>query len=132
MITNFFTGSELIVLDMLPKGHKFKQRYFVGHTFPDLKRGNVNFHRRIPQATFWVDIIHMDSSMCPNGSKAALKFENRYVSRLPHKFNSSDEIEGAITKVWDELTFGEVQSIFRNWMSRFAQVIAKGGEYIVE
>jgi hypothetical protein len=27
-----------------------------------------------------------------------------------HEFNSSDEIEDAIIKVWDELTFGGVQS----------------------
>jgi hypothetical protein len=32
-------------------------------------------------------------------------------------FNSSDGIEEAITKVWDELTFDEVQSAFHNWMS---------------
>jgi hypothetical protein len=30
------------------------------------------------------------------------------------EFNSSDEIEEAIIKVWDELTFDEVQSAFRN------------------
>jgi hypothetical protein len=30
------------------------------------------------------------------------------------KVNSSDEIEEAITKVWDELTFDEVQNVFHN------------------
>jgi hypothetical protein len=34
------------------------------------------------------------------------------------EFNSSDEIEEAIAKVWDEFTFDEVESVFHNWMSR--------------
>jgi hypothetical protein len=66
----------------------------------------------------------MDNSMHYNGSKVASKFEKHHVSRLPHphylldinpcdfwlfemlngglknrEFNSSDEIEGAITEV---------------------------------
>jgi hypothetical protein len=48
------------------------------------------------------------------------------------EFNSSDEIEGVITKVWDELTFDEVQIVFHNWMSGLAWVIENGGKYIVE
>jgi hypothetical protein len=60
MITLFLTGRKLFVLDILPKGSKFSQLYFAGHVFPDPKRENVNFHRRIPQATFWG---HVDNSM---------------------------------------------------------------------
>jgi hypothetical protein len=45
------------------------------------------------------------------------------------KFNSIDEIEEAIRKVWDELTFDEVPSVFYNWMSRLAWVIEIGGIY---
>jgi hypothetical protein len=44
------------------------------------------------------------------------------------EFNSSDEIEEAIAKVWDELTFDEVQSAFHNWLSRLAWVIANERE----
>jgi hypothetical protein len=44
------------------------------------------------------------------------------------EFNSSDEIEEANPKVWNELTFDEVQSIFHNWMRRLAWVIGNGGE----
>jgi hypothetical protein len=36
------------------------------------------------------------------------------------EFISRDESEEAITKVWDRLTFDEVQSLFHNWMSRRA------------
>jgi hypothetical protein len=46
------------------------------------------------------------------------------------EFNSSDEIEKAMTKAWDELTFDEVQNAFHNRMSRFAWVIENGGECI--
>jgi hypothetical protein len=48
------------------------------------------------------------------------------------EFNSSDQIEKAIAKVWDEPTFNEVWSIFHNWISRLAWVIENGGEYIME
>jgi hypothetical protein len=48
------------------------------------------------------------------------------------KFNSSDENEEATTKVWDEPTFEEVQSVFHNWMSHVAWVIKNRGEYIIE
>jgi hypothetical protein len=41
-------------------------------------------------------------------------------------FNSSDEIEEAITKVWDGLFVDELQSMFHNWMSRLARVIENG------
>jgi hypothetical protein len=46
--------------------------------------------------------------------------------------NSRDEIEEAIMKVSDELTVGEVQSGFHNWMSRLTWVIEKWGESIME
>jgi hypothetical protein len=48
------------------------------------------------------------------------------------KFNSSDEIGEAIPKVWDELAFDEVQTVFPNWMSGLARVIENGEEYMIE
>jgi hypothetical protein len=36
------------------------------------------------------------------------------------EFNSSHAIEEPITKVWDEITFDEVQSVFYNWMNCLA------------
>jgi hypothetical protein len=52
MTNTFFTGHKLIVLDILLKGSKFSRLYFSDYIFSDLKRENVNFHSRIPQATF--------------------------------------------------------------------------------
>jgi hypothetical protein len=42
------------------------------------------------------------------------------------EFTSNDEIEEAITKVGDGLTFNELQNVFHNWMSRLAWVIENG------
>jgi hypothetical protein len=47
-------------------------------------------------------------------------------------FNPSDEIEEAITKVWNELTFDELQSVFHSGMNRLAWIIENGGECVTE
>jgi hypothetical protein len=140
----------------LTKRKQIQPDIFCRLHFPDLKRENVNFHRRIPHATFWV---HVDNSLCHNKSKVAPKFERHLVSRSPHspyspninpcdfwffgigvlkgilkdrEFNSSGAIEGAITKVWDKVTFDEVQSVFHNWMIRLAWVIENEEEYMIK
>jgi hypothetical protein len=48
------------------------------------------------------------------------------------EFASTDEIERAMTKVWNDLTFDHVKSAFRNWMNRLSWVIENGGEYVHE
>jgi hypothetical protein len=45
------------------------------------------------------------------------------------EFHSSNEIEETITRVWDDFSVDNVQSVFQNWMIRLAQVIENGGEY---
>jgi hypothetical protein len=60
---------------------------FVDCIFPSSKKEDVDFHRWIPQATFWV---HMDNSICHNGSKMTSKFEEHRVSRLPYQPDSPD------------------------------------------
>jgi hypothetical protein len=139
MITIFFTALQLIMLDVLSKGSKFNQQYFIDYMFLDLKTENRNFRRRMPFAFFWV---HMDNSMGHNGSKVVSKFDKHHMVRLPHpsysrdlspcdfwlfwmlkgilkdqEFHAHDEIEEAITMAWNDLTFDEVQSIFHNWMN---------------
>lgn len=154
MITIFFSPRELIVLDVLPRYHRYNQLYFIDYIFPDLKRANQSFHRRMPGETFWV---HMDNSMCHNGSKVMAKFGKYHMSRFPHppyspdispcdfwffgllkelfknrEFASDTEIVDAITEAWDDLTFDDVRSVFRNWMGRLKWVIENGGEYVHE
>jgi hypothetical protein len=49
-----------------------------------------------------------------------------------HRFHSSDEIEGAVPKVLDDLTFEDVQRVFHNWMNCSAWAIMNDGEYTLE
>jgi hypothetical protein len=44
----------------------------------------------------------------------------------------SDNIEEAIMKISKDLTFGDVQSVYRNCMSHLAWVIENSGEYVHE
>jgi hypothetical protein len=48
------------------------------------------------------------------------------------EFHSGGEFEAVTAKVWDELTFDEVQTVIHNWMSRLEWVIKNGGESIIE
>jgi hypothetical protein len=154
MITLFFTARKLIVVDVMPKGWKYNQLYFVDNIVPGLKRGKMSFAPRKPGSTFRV---HMDNSLCHNRAKITSEFQKHHLARMMHppsspdispcdfwlfgmlkgirkdqEFVSSEEIEVAIADLWNGLTFDDVQSVFRNWMSRLTWVIENGGEYILE
>jgi hypothetical protein len=47
---------------------------------------------------------------------------------MDREFTSSNESEDAIAMAWNDLTFDDTQSVFRNWMSRLALVIEKCAE----
>jgi hypothetical protein len=83
----FFTACQLILLDVLPKGSKFNQQYFIDYVIPDLKTENQNFRCRMPPATFWVQT---DNSTCRNGSKVVSKFDKHHIARLLHPPYSPD------------------------------------------
>jgi histone-lysine N-methyltransferase SETMAR len=93
--------------------------------------------------------------MCHQGAKITSKFVNHHLSRMPHppyspdisqcdlwsfgrlkgilndrEFESSEQIEEAITQVRDGLTVEGGLSVFQNSMSRLDCVIGTGGEYI--
>jgi ribosomal protein L16 Arg81 hydroxylase len=87
MITLFFTGRKRIVPDVLLKGRKDNQPYFVHHIFPDLKEENRKQKRRNPESALWV---HMDDSMYHNGSKIESKFGKHGLFRMPHPLYSPD------------------------------------------
>jgi hypothetical protein len=48
------------------------------------------------------------------------------------EFSSSDESEDAIAQVWNDLTFDDVQSVFRIWIRGLAWVAENDREYISE
>jgi hypothetical protein len=77
------------LLDVLPKGSKFNEQYFIDYVFPDLKTEDLNFRRRIPLATFWV---HMDTSTCHHRSKVVSKFDKHHIAQLQHPPYSPDLI----------------------------------------
>jgi hypothetical protein len=45
------------------------------------------------------------------------------------EFSSSAEIEYAIAQVWNDLTFHDLQSMFRDWIRHLAWVAENDGKY---
>jgi hypothetical protein len=154
MITMFFTAKKLIMFDILPRGSTFKELYFINNIFPDFKIGNMIFRPQKTRSIFWV---HIDNSMCHNGSSITSKIKKNDISRMPRplcspdispcdfwffgmlkqilrdrEFSSSDEIEDAIAQVWNNLTFNDFQSVFRDWVRHLAWVAENDGEYMGE
>jgi hypothetical protein len=48
------------------------------------------------------------------------------------EFSLSDETEDTIAQGWNDLTFDDFQSVFRDWIRRLAEVAENDGEYISE
>jgi hypothetical protein len=76
MITIFFTARQLIMLDVLPKGSKFNQQYFIDYVPSDLKTENRNFRCRMQIATFgctWIiQWVTMGQNSCHNSTSITL------------------------------------------------------------
>jgi hypothetical protein len=45
------------------------------------------------------------------------------------EFQSQQVILNAIAKIWDDLTFEDVQRVFQEWMEGLTWVIGNNGEY---
>jgi transposase len=151
MVTIFFTSTRLLVLNFLPKGTKFNQDYFIDTVLPN----RYSEKRRIARCKGLPSFsVHMDNSICHNGAKITEKLEKRHIARATHPsyspdlspydfwlfeilkqkmkervFQSEEQILAAITESWNELTFEDIQRVFRNWMERLMWVIANSGEY---
>jgi hypothetical protein len=87
IITLFIITRKLIDLDVLPKGNKYKQKYSVDSFLPDLKKANLSLHRRMPESTF---CLHMDNSICNDGSDVMSNFRKHHASRSPRSPYSPD------------------------------------------
>jgi hypothetical protein len=48
------------------------------------------------------------------------------------ELTSTHEIEEVMTKSWNDLTFDDVQNIYRNWMNSLAWVIENREEHVHE
>jgi hypothetical protein len=94
--------------------------------------------------------------MCHNGRQVTDEFENLKLDRVDHPlysrnlspcdfwlfgmlkqkiadrvFDMTEEILMAIRKVWSEVTFEDLQSVFFDWIQRVEYVIEHEGEYYV-
>jgi hypothetical protein len=46
-------------------------------------------------------------------------------------FQRVEEILEAVTLLWNEVTFEQLQSVFLNWTERLEWVISNGGDYYI-
>jgi histone-lysine N-methyltransferase SETMAR len=99
----------------------------------------------------------MDNSRCHNGRTATPEFGRRRLGRAEHPPYSPDLIPcdfwlfgflkenlkdrqlravqslyQAITDLWNEITFKDVQAIFLEWMNHLSWVIGNKGEYFIK
>jgi hypothetical protein len=135
MITVFFTARMLSVLEPLPKGVKFNQDFFIDPVLPGLVREKRRFARRSPRTEF---MVYMDNSACHNGQKIRNEFNRLHIIRAPHppyspdlspcdfwlfgflkesmkgvEFSTDDQLLEVITRIWNDVTFEDIQSVFR-------------------
>jgi hypothetical protein len=96
----------------------------------------------------------MDNSMSHNGDKISEKLAKRSIERAPHllyspdispcdfwlfdmlkhnmkdrEFQSQQAIVSPVAKMWNDLTFADVQGVFQEWMERLTWVVGNKGEY---
>jgi transposase len=141
----------LLVLNLLPKGTKFNQDYFIDAVLPNLysEKRRIVSRKGLPSFS-----VHMDNSMRHNGAKITERLEKRHIARAPHApyspdlspcdfwlivilkqkimervFQSEEQIMVAITESCNELTFEDIQRVFHNWMKHLIWVIANSGEF---
>jgi hypothetical protein len=85
----------------------------------------------------------MDNSMCHNGHKISEKLAKGSIERAPHplyspdispcdfwlfgilkhnmkdqEFQNQQTILSAVAKMWNDITFADVQRVFQEWMER--------------
>jgi histone-lysine N-methyltransferase SETMAR len=133
-LTIFLISRRLPVLEARPKGTKFNQDYFIDGIFPRLCHEKRRISRKEGFPAF---PVHMDNSMCHNGHKVSAVFAKRSIERAPHppyssdinpcdfwlfgmlkhkmkdpEFQSQQAILSVVAKMWNDLTFADVQRVF--------------------
>jgi hypothetical protein len=150
MLTIFCTSTRLLVLEARPKGTKFNQDYFIDAIFPRFYHERRRISRKVGFSAFSVP---MDNSMCHNGNKISEKLAKRSIERAPYppyspdlspcdfwlfgmlkhnmkdrEFQSQQTMLSAVAKMWNGLTFADVQRVFQEWMERLTWVVGNSGE----
>jgi hypothetical protein len=78
MLTLFFTLRRIIVLDILSKGMKYNQYYFLNEIYPPIDNDSFDMLARN-----WANFMfHMNNSMCHNRSKIMDKLASKPIIRV--------------------------------------------------
>jgi hypothetical protein len=75
------------VLEVLPKGTKFNQDYFIDEIFPGLYNEKRGISRKEGFPAF---SVHMDDSISHSRNKISEKLAKRSIERAPHPPYSPD------------------------------------------
>jgi histone-lysine N-methyltransferase SETMAR len=139
------------VLQALPKRAKFNRDYFTDAIFPGL----YNEKRRISRKEgFPAFSVHMDNAMSHDGNKISEKLAKGRIERAPHslyspdispcvfwlfglpkhemkdrEFQNQQAILSAVARMWNNLTFADVQRVFQEWMECLTWVVGNNAEY---
>jgi hypothetical protein len=87
IITIFFTGTQLVILNPWPKSLKFNQEYFTEQVLLSLSKQKKLNRRKKAAVDF---VLHMDSSMYHNARKISLELGHNRIERAPHPAYSPD------------------------------------------
>jgi hypothetical protein len=87
-----------------------------------MSKSKKNHISRVPHTPYSAD-------MTPSGFWLSDMLKQILTDR---EFSWSDDIEDTIVQVWNELTFDDVQIVFRDWIRRLAWVAENDGEYMTE
>jgi histone-lysine N-methyltransferase SETMAR len=87
MVIIFFTSTRFLVLNFTAKDTMFNQDYFIDTVLSNLYSEKRRIARRKGLRSL---SVHMDNSMCHNGTKITEKFEKRHIARAPHPPYSPD------------------------------------------
>lgn len=151
LITIFFTGTNLIAIDDLPKGRRFTQDYFINNIGDMISNANRRFLRKEKCLNFR---IHMDNSKCHNGSKVTQFLADKKINRIPHppyspdmspcdfwffgrskklledvEITDSEMLVDKLIDIWNGISFEEIQAVYREWEKRCIWIIEHEGEY---
>jgi hypothetical protein len=151
MFTIFFTNMKLLIAEYLPKSQKYNQDYFISDILPELEREKIEYRRGKQGRTFY---IHMDHSKSHDGGKVQEKIDRKGLVRCPYppdspdlslcdcwffgmakgkmkdrEFRTVQDILCRLPETWNDLTFEDIQSVFRDWQIRLNWVMENGAEH---
>jgi hypothetical protein len=87
MVTIFFTGTKLLILNILPRERKLNQDDLLAFVASKLSKENTRTRRRVDMEQLFV---HMDNCMCHDGSKIQQYFAQEKLKRITHAVYSPD------------------------------------------